>query len=162
MLNGKSIIAVIPAYNVQDQIKVAVEGVHHFVDNIIVVDDCSTDNTEGVVEQIPDRRIILLRNGKNRGVGGATIEGFRKGLEIGGDIFVKYDGDGQMDPEKMEELISPLFNNYDYVKANRFIHSKELGRMQHYIDRKFPLTFQQNLRLGIGIFSIHRTARSNY
>ena len=109
MLNGKKIITVIPAYNVEEQISNTVNGIKPFVDHIIVVDDCSTDNTCEIVRGIKDRRVILVRTKKNQGVGGATTEGLKRGIELGGEIFVKFDGDGQMDPDKMEELIQPLF-----------------------------------------------------
>ena len=129
MLCNKTVICVIPAYNVQDQIRRTVEGICNIVDFIIVVDDCSEDKTRGVLAQINDERLILVKNDHNMGVGGATINGFLKGLELQGDIFVKVDGDDQMDTEKMEELITPLLQGYDYAKANRFLHSKELNHM---------------------------------
>jgi glycosyltransferase involved in cell wall biosynthesis len=95
----------------------------------VVVDDRSKDRTADVVTQIRDPRVVLVRNERNLGVGGATKEGFRKGVELGGDIFVKYDGDGQMDPERMEDLLEPIFDGYDYSKGNRFLHGNELKRM---------------------------------
>ncbi len=129
MIKGKKIVVVIPAFNVRNQIKEAVVRIRSFVDHIVVVDDCSKDDTAAVVAEIPDARIVLVRNERNLGVGGATKEGFRRGRDLGGDVFVKYDGDGQMDPERMEDLIKPIFDGYDYSKGNRFIHSTELKRM---------------------------------
>ena len=149
MISDKTIITVIPAYNVQYQITDTIEGIKSFVDYIIVVDDCSSDNTNDIVKGISDDRVILLKNLKNQGVGGATTAGFKKGLDLGGDIFIKFDGDGQMDPGRMEELIKPLFDGYDYAKGNRFIHSNELNTMPTVrIIGNFILTFLTKLASG--------------
>jgi dolichol-phosphate mannosyltransferase len=149
MLSDKTVIAVIPAYNVQDQIARTVEGIPTFVDFIVVVDDCSKDKTSEVVAQIEDNRLILLKTKANEGVGGATVNGLLKGVELGGDIFVKVDGDDQMDTGKMEELITPLFHGYDYAKANRFLHSKELGTMPTFrLIGNFLLTFLTKIASG--------------
>lgn len=126
MLKSKTIVVVVPAYNVGNQIQRAIHGIQKYVDHIVIVNDCSKDNTREMINSIDDNRIIVVDNAKNKGVGGATVTGFKKGIELGGDIFVKYDGDGQMDPEKMTEIIMPLLDGYDYAKGNRFIHSKEL------------------------------------
>jgi len=150
MLNGKVIVVVIPAYNVEKHIKPAVENLPKFVDHIVVVNDCSHDGTKKMVEGFLDSRVVLLENHRNTGVGGATIAGLKKGLALRGDIFVKYDGDGQMDPEKMENLISPLYNGYDYAKGNRFIHTRDLNRQMPKVRLlgNFFLTFLTKLASG--------------
>jgi dolichol-phosphate mannosyltransferase len=149
MINGKKIIVVVPAYNVQNQIGSTVSGILGYVDHIVVVDDYGKDKTSEIVKQVQDKRIMLIRNGKNRGVGGATVEGFKKGLELGGDIFVKFDGDGQMDAGRMEDLISPLFDGYDYAKANRFMHPDKLKKMPTVrLIGNFLLTFLTKITSG--------------
>ncbi len=149
MLNGKYVVVVIPAYNVGLQISGTIEGIKPFVDHIVVVDDCSFDNTYDIVKSLNNNRVTLLRNSENQGVGGATTEGFKKGLELGGDIFIKFDGDGQMDPERMEDLITPIFDGYDYVKGNRFIHTDALNNMPLFrLSGNFLLTFLTKLASG--------------
>jgi len=149
MLSGKTVICVIPAYNVQDQISRTVKGIGSYVDFIIVVDDRSADGTCDVVRQIQDERLILLKNEVNMGVGGATVNGLKKGIELQGDIFIKVDGDDQMDTEKMVDLITPLFQGYDYTKANRFLHSKELNQMPMLrLIGNFLLTFLTKIASG--------------
>ena len=149
MLNGKKIVTVIPAYNVAKQINVTIEGVPDFVDIIIAVDDCSHDGTEEIIDEISDKRVVLVKNINNQGVGGAAIAGLKKGLELGGDIFVKMDGDNQMDPTKMKELIMPLFAGYDYAKGNRFLHSDELKKMPFTrLVGNFALTFFTKMASG--------------
>lgn len=149
MLNGKKTVIVIPSYNVEKQIRKTIETLPDFVDYIIAVDDCSKDQTAKVISDIFDKRVILINNKINLGVGGATVAGLKKGLELGGDIFVKFDGDGQMDPDKMEDLISPLFAGFDYAKGNRFLNSPELKKMP--LTRllgNFALTFLTKISSG--------------
>ena len=167
MLNNKKIIVVVPAYNVERQIERAIGNIPNFVDYIIIVDDCSKDGTEEVIGKINDERLIILKNNVNKGVGGATVAGLKKGLAMAGDIFVKYDGDGQMDPDRMKELIFSLLEGYDYAKGNRFIHTNELRQMpKTRLVGNFFLTFLTKLVSGYwhifdpqnGYFAITRKA----
>lgn len=149
MLNNKKIIVVVPAYNVERQIERAIGNIPDFVDYIIIVNDCSKDGTEEIIGKINEKRLIILKNAMNKGVGGATIAGLKKGLSLDGDIFIKYDGDGQMDPEKMKDIIAPLFEGYDYAKGNRFIHTDELSQMpKARLAGNFILTFLTKLVSG--------------
>jgi glycosyltransferase involved in cell wall biosynthesis len=64
------------------------------------------------------------------GVGGATAIGYKAALEQGADIIVKMDGDGQMPPEHLAELLDPLIDGgYDYAKGNRFLNPESLPEM---------------------------------
>jgi glycosyltransferase involved in cell wall biosynthesis len=101
-----------------------------FVDQIIVVDDCSTDRTYDTVKNARDKRTQLLSSGHNRGVGGATLLGYKKALDAGADIVVKMDADGQMRPEYLDKLIDPLIEDgFDYAKGNRFLMAEFLPQM---------------------------------
>jgi glycosyltransferase involved in cell wall biosynthesis len=149
MFSGHKIVTVIPAYNVQGQIRETVERIPEFVDLIIVVDDNSSDKTLEIIQQVKDDRVFIERTESNCGVGGATVKGLERGLKLGGDIFVKVDGDGQMDTDRMQELITPLFNGYDYVKGNRFIHTEQLNQMPTFrLIGNFVLTFLTKLASG--------------
>ena len=117
------IAAVVPAYRVVDEIAEVVRGLPSYIRHIIVVDDASPNSTSDAVAALfkHDRRLILLRHDHNQGVGGAMITGFRKALEIGAQIVVKVDGDGQMDVSHLPELLMPLIEGKaDYTKGNRF------------------------------------------
>ena len=150
MLKSKNIIVVVPAYNVENQIQKAIQGIQDYVDHIIIVNDCSKDKTREMINSLQDNRIVVIDNCQNKGVGGATVAGLKKGMELQGDIFVKYDGDGQMDPGKMIDVIMPLLNGYDYAKGNRFIHSKELTEQmpKTRLVGNFILTFFTKLASG--------------
>jgi len=124
------VTVVVPAFNEERLITTVIETMPDFVDQIIVVDDCSTDNTYNVVRDFGDSRTILMKTGQNRGVGGATILGYKKALELGSDIIVKMDGDGQMRSEYLGKLIDPLIEDgYAYAKGNRFLQPEFLVQM---------------------------------
>lgn len=126
------IAAVIPAYCVERDIPSVLRGMPRFVRHIIVVDDASRDSTADLVTASAkkDRRIVLIRHEKNQGVGGAMVSGFRKALELGAQIVVKLDGDGQMDPAYIPALVAPLIEGKaDYAKGNRFRDFQSLQQM---------------------------------
>jgi glycosyltransferase involved in cell wall biosynthesis len=127
-----TIAAVIPCYRVEREIQSVLCAVPRYIKHIIVVDDASPDSTAELVTASAkkDKRISLIRHPSNLGVGGAMITGYRKALELGAQIIVKMDGDGQMDMDHLPELISPLIDGQaDYTKGNRFRDFKSLQKM---------------------------------
>jgi len=125
MLKGKTIGAVIPAYNEEALIGRVIETMPDLVDRIVIIDDCSKDRTADIVaayaSQRPDR-VILLRHGQNEGVGGAIANGYKWCRDHNLDVAVVMAGDAQMDPEDLPALLEPVLNNeVDYCKGNRLI-----------------------------------------
>jgi dolichol-phosphate mannosyltransferase len=126
------IATVIPAYRVEQDIESVLRGLPAYIKHIIVVDDASPDSTSDLVAAATkkDERITLIKHTQNQGVGGAMISGFRKALELGAQIVIKLDGDGQMDPTHLPALITPLIEGKaDYVKGNRFRDFQSLQQM---------------------------------
>lgn len=124
------VAVVIPAFRVARQIEMVVQGVPDFVTRIIVVDDASPDDTAAIVSGLADPRVRLLRHERNGGVGTAMITGYRHALELGADIVVKMDGDGQMDPKDLLPLIEPILaGEADYTKGSRFFYTRQLRQM---------------------------------
>jgi dolichol-phosphate mannosyltransferase len=120
---GLRIGVVIPAYRVERHIEQVIRGLPAFVSSIIVVEDASPDRTRervaGLAER--DRRITLLSHATNRGVGGAMRTGLTEALRQGLDLVVKMDGDDQMDPAWLPQLVAPLAaGTADMVKGNRY------------------------------------------
>ncbi len=125
-----SIAVVIPAFNVEHHIACVLSTIPSFVTWVIVVNDCSNDKTAGIVSDFRDKRIHLISHIKNQGVGGAVLTAYKKAIELGAEIIVKMDGDGQMDPNYLIPLIAPIvINKADYAKGNRFLHSSQLKSM---------------------------------
>ena len=126
------VAAVVPAYNVGNEIASVLRSIPPVVRTIVVVDDASSDATAAIVERCAavDRRVILVRHERNRGVGGAMVTGFRTAIDAGADIAVKVDGDGQMPLWLIPQLVQPLIDGTaDYTKGNRFRDFEALRRM---------------------------------
>jgi dolichol-phosphate mannosyltransferase len=126
------IAAVVPAYRVERQIESVLRGIPSYIKHIVVVDDASPDRTAELVTALSkgNRRLVLVRHERNQGVGGAVISGFRRCLELGAQIVVKIDGDGQMDISRLPELLTPLIlGKADYTKGNRFRDFAALRQM---------------------------------
>src|SRR5438552_12115110 len=96
MYKNQSVAVVIPAHNEERFVGSVIRSMPSLVDYVVVVDDCSTDNTAAVAREVSDPRVHLVQTAKNSGVGGAMKTGYRKALELGPGIIVKMDGDGQM------------------------------------------------------------------
>jgi dolichol-phosphate mannosyltransferase len=130
MYENLRIAIVIPAYREQERIEGVIRGLPGWVDHIVVVDDASPDATGERARAVADKRLVVLRHDHNQGVGAATMTGFAKALELGADLLVKMDGDGQMDPSGLPALLEPIVRGQaDYTKGNRFLHSDRLMQM---------------------------------
>ncbi len=150
MYRETQIHVVIPAYKVAAQIGDVLKDIPPFVDTITVVDDCSTDETNERVRAWPDPRVTIIRHAVNQGVGGAMISGFKSALRRPDGIIVKMDGDGQMDPSSLTDLLDPIVDGRcDYAKGNRFLLHRELEAMpRHRLIGNFILTFLTKLASG--------------
>jgi len=150
MYEGRRVAAVVPAYNEAAHIGQVLRRMPPCVDVIILVDDHSSDQTAATAEAIGDPRLQVIRHTHQRGVGGATVSGMQRALDLGADLLVKIDGDGQMDPGQIEVLLAPLVHeHYDYAKGNRFLHPTALRQMpRHRLIGNFLLTFLAKLASG--------------
>ena len=122
---------VIPSYRVRPHILDVLSRIGPDVALIVVVDDACPENSGALVKSSTrDERISVVTHKRNQGVGGATLTGYRACLEAGMDIIVKMDGDGQMDPERIADLIAPIADGEaDYCKGNRFYDLDLLSQM---------------------------------
>jgi len=116
------VAVVIPSFRASTTICDVVGGIGQLVRSIYVVDDgCPDASGEQALRECDDPRLVVLRNGRNLGVGGAMKRGYRRALVDGADIVVKLDADGQMDPADIGFLIAPITQGIaDYAKGNRF------------------------------------------
>lgn len=125
------VAVVIPCYKVRNHILGVIAGIGNEVSRIYVVDDCCPDKSGEFVESnCTDDRVIVIYHQQNQGVGGAVMSGYRAGLKEGWDIFVKVDGDGQMEPNLIPKFIAPIAaGEADYTKGNRFFDLEEVRAM---------------------------------
>lgn len=118
-----NIAAVIPAYNVADELGAVLRSIPQTFSTVVVVNDGSADKTGAIADRYAelDPRIRVVHHPRNAGIGAAMVTGFRIALESGADIVVKIDGDGQMPLWIVPDLVEPLLNGEaDYTKGNRF------------------------------------------
>ncbi|MFB8228997.1 glycosyltransferase family 2 protein [Cellulosimicrobium sp. NPDC055967] len=133
MYKGARIAAVVPAYREEAMIATVVTTMPDFVDDIVIVDDCSPDGTSDVVKALDDPRVTLVRHEVNKGVGGAIITGHRTAMELGSDVNVIMAGDAQMDPNYLPDLLDPVTSGgYGFAKANRFFRPDSYTGMPRY------------------------------
>jgi len=123
---------VIPCYRVRGHIASVLRRIGPEVWRIYCVDDGCPDQSRSVIEECAaaDSRIRCIVHERNQGVGAAVVTGYRQALEDGADLIVKVDGDGQMDPALIPQVVEPLADfDADYVKGNRFFHIEGLRSM---------------------------------
>ena len=144
---------VIPAYNEQNTIQSVLKRVAEISliqdvkKEIIVVNDCSTDQTEARVRDFqlthPDVTIKYLAHAVNKGKGAALHTGIR---EATGDFVIVQDADLEYDPQEFNILLKPILDGYaDVVYGSRFMGGRphRILFFWHTIGNKF-LTFLSN------------------
>jgi glycosyltransferase involved in cell wall biosynthesis len=122
------LFVIVPAYEEAARIARVIATMPSEVDEVVVVDDASTDRT---AELARAEGATVLRHERNRGVGAAIVTGYKYALAKGGsarDVFVVMAGDGQMDPRDLPALLAPIASGEaDYVKGDRFRHPERLA-----------------------------------
>ncbi len=129
---------IIPAYNEEKTIlnvikKVKEVKIGDVVKEIIVVDDCSQDNTKNILSKIKDKSVKILYHKKNMGKGAAI----RTSLEhASGDIISIQDADLEYDPKNVVKLVQPILSGKaDVVYGSRFLGK----RVSFFGLRKIPI-----------------------
>jgi len=121
---GSRVVVVVPAWNEAPRIERVVRTMPLWVDAVVVVDDASTDGTADRARAVDRSGLELVRHERNRGVGAASVTGYRHALATDGsptDAFVVMAGDGQMDPLDLPAVVSPIARGEaHYVKGSRF------------------------------------------
>lgn len=167
----QKLAVVIPCYQVKEHILQTLSGIPDLIDLIICVDDACPEGSGSLVERTAtDPRIQVLRHDHNMGVGGAMVTGYRRALEVGAQIVIKMDGDGQMDPALLPRIVQPILERQaDYVKGNRFFVLEDLAQMpRHRVIGNAILSFMSKFSSGYwqvfdptnGYTAIHHTALS--
>lgn len=116
----KTHLAVLPAYNEAKHIAAVVSDIFstELIDDVVVVDDASTDDTTEEAESAGAR---VLRNEVNRQNGGAVKRGYAKALELGADVVYRLDADGQHNPRDLSKFQRAMReSDCEYVLGNRF------------------------------------------
>lgn len=121
-MTKNKVIVIIPAYNEEKTIIEVINRVKPLVDEIIIVDDGSSDQTAQLAEK---QGVIVLRHLINRGQGAALQTGNQYALKRGGEIIVHFDADGQFLAEEIKDIIQPLEQGeVEVVFGSRFLGKK--------------------------------------
>jgi glycosyltransferase involved in cell wall biosynthesis len=125
-LHEKRVVAVLPAYNAEKTLKATYDDIpKDWVDEILLVDDCSRDRTVELSRQLGIRTVLHT---KNRGYGGNQKTCYRTAMdEMGADIMVMVHPDHQYDPTIIPELVKPLLNGEcDAVFGSRMLGGRPI------------------------------------
>jgi glycosyltransferase involved in cell wall biosynthesis len=162
MLNGKKIGIVLPAYNAASTLeKTYTEIPFDIIDEIILVDDNSKDNTSEVAERLGIKHII--RHEKNKGYGGNQKTCYAKALELKMDIIIMLHPDYQYTPTLIHAISGIIaYDVYPVVLASRILGNGALkGGMPlyKYIANR-ALTLSQNILMGQKLSEYHSGYRA--
>jgi glycosyltransferase involved in cell wall biosynthesis len=123
VLHHARVAVVVPAFQEERWIAETVRRMPAYVDHILVVDDHSHDRTSAEARSAGDPRVEVIRHQDNRGVGAAIVSGYRRALALDAAVTAVMAGDGQMHPDDLEGLLSPVIRGeLDYVKGNRLAY----------------------------------------
>jgi glycosyltransferase involved in cell wall biosynthesis len=113
-----NVVAVVPAYNEADTIGDIVALTQDHVDEVVVVDDGSSDDTAAIAR---DHGATVVTHVVNTGVGGAVRTGYRYAIRNDYDYIAQIDGDGQHDPAYLPEMLA-VADDYDMVIGSRYLN----------------------------------------
>jgi glycosyltransferase involved in cell wall biosynthesis len=158
---GKKIIVVIPAFNAAETLRKTVSAIPSgWVDEIVVVDDGSTDETAQIARGL---ELDVVSHPQNAGYGAAQKTGYTWALERGADIVVLLHSDFQYSPSILPEFIQPLAEgNADALTGSRIRSGDALqGGMPiwKYVPNRL-LTFLGNVAFRTNVSEFHNGYRS--
>src|ERR1700733_10949862 len=161
MLNNKKVVVVLPAYNAAKTLRRTVEEIpRDIVDDIILTDDASRDNTSELARELG---LVTLRHDNNRGYGGNQKTCYTAALARGADIVVMLHPDYQYTPKLVSAMASMIaYGEYDAVLASRILGRGALqGGMPlyKYIANR-GLTFIENILIGHKMSEYHSGYRA--
>ncbi|MFD2521130.1 glycosyltransferase family 2 protein [Emticicia soli] len=162
MYNDKKVVIVMPAYRASQTLERTYKEIpFDIVDEVILVDDYSPDDTAEVAKRLGIQHVI--RHDVNKGYGGNQKTCYTKALEIGADIVVMVHPDYQYTPKLIRAMVSIIGEDlYPVVFGSRILGKGALKGgmpMYKYIANRF-LTFTQNLLIGQKLSEYHTGYRA--
>jgi glycosyltransferase involved in cell wall biosynthesis len=160
MLNGKRLIVVLPAFNAEKTLRATVAEIPQFVDEIILVDDHSSDRTAAVARRLG---LTVIEHDCNLGYGGNQKTCYGSALEHGAEIVVMIHPDYQYSPLLITPIASMVaFGAYDLVLGSRMLGdgaiSGGMPRYKYVANR--ALTMFQNFFLRAHLSEYHTGFRA--
>lgn len=147
MINGKKVVVIMPAYNAEKTLKQTCEDLfsinRDFIDEVILVDDSSSDKTKDLSKEL---KITTIVHRQNEGYGGNQKSCYKAALKANADIVVMLHPDYQYTPKLIPAMVSMIaFGEYDAVLASRMLgNSASKGGMPAYkiFANKFLTSFE--------------------
>jgi len=161
MIHGNKIVVVMPAYNAEKTVRRTWEELpHDLVDEVVVVDDASSDATVKVAR---DLGINVIVHSENTGYGANQKTCYGEALRLGADVVVMIHPDYQYSPRLVTAMASMIVSgHYDVVLGSRILGGQAIrGGMPvyKYVANRF-LTFVGNLALGVKLSEYHTGFRA--
>jgi glycosyltransferase involved in cell wall biosynthesis len=161
LIHEKKLIVVMPAYNAQATVEKTFREIPPgFVDEVVLVDDASRDQTADVARELG---LVVLRHPKNRGYGGNQKTCYSQALQLGGDVVVMLHPDYQYSPRLVVAMASMIATGqYDVILASRILGGTAIrGRMPiyKYVMNRL-LTLFQNVLMGAKVSEYHTGYRA--
>jgi glycosyltransferase involved in cell wall biosynthesis len=161
MIYGKRVVVVMPAYNAEKTLRATYDEIpHEYVDDVILVDDASTDRTAVLAREMELRTIV---HPENRGYGANQKTCYREALRLGADVVVMLHPDYQYSPKLVLAMASMIANGqYEVVLGSRILTGGALkGGMPvyKYISNRL-LTLVQNILLSMKLSEYHTGYRA--
>ncbi|OGH59639.1 MAG: glycosyl transferase family 2 [Candidatus Lindowbacteria bacterium RIFCSPLOWO2_12_FULL_62_27] len=161
MLHGKKIVVVMPAYNAARTVRRTYEEIpKDIVDDVILTDDASSDETVELARALPIR---VVRHDRTTGYGGNQKTCYREALKAGADIVVMIHPDYQYTPKLITAMAAMIaLGEFDVVLGSRILGGAALrGGMPayKYVSNRF-LTLLQNFFMGQKISEYHTGYRA--
>lgn len=162
MIKDKKVVVVLPAYNAALTLaKTFAEIPFPLVDEVVLVDDASSDNTLEIAKQLGIEHVI--KHDQNKGYGGNQKSCYKKALDLSGDIIVMLHPDYQYTPKLIESMAFLIANEvYPVVLGSRILGKGALkGGMPiyKYIANRF-LTLFQNVIMNQKLSEYHTGYRA--
>lgn len=156
MINNKKVAVIMPAYNAEKTLEKTYNEIYqNFVDEIILVDDFSSDETKEIAKRLD---ITTIVHEKNKGYGANQKSCYKAALKAGADIVIMLHPDYQYTPKLIPAIASMMaFGEYDAVIASRMLGNSALKGgmpMYKYISNRF-LTEFENIVTGEKLSEYH-------
>ena len=160
-MDKPKVIAVMPAYNAAKTLKITYDAIpHQTVDQIILVDDGSTDKTLEIAREL---QLTVFVHTRNFGYGGNQKTCYTEALKEGADIIVMLHPDYQYDPTLLPEIIAPIkAGEADIVLGSRFMSGSAMDQGMpwwKYLGNRF-LTKVENWTLRLNLSEYHTGYRA--
>ena len=162
MYEGKKVVVVMPAYNAEKTLESTINDIPDgWVDELVLVDDCSSDQTIAKARELGVHHII--KHDQNLGYGGNQKTCYEKALELDADVIIMLHPDYQYTPKLIPAMTSLIASGlYDVVFGSRILGKGALsgGMPKHKYFLNRVLTFLQNILMGQKLSEYHTGYRA--